>query len=125
MSMRLERFMDKEQKIMVLKPNEGVSLHSCFHQAIFFASKYTCDEYRLELPRKTLVFTPKDTKVSLEKKYQLLTKEEYQLLEHNVKPFSRDGWSAQDEQELHAFLFDLALLTHNIPWANELYNEIY
>ena len=123
MGMMLERFEENKRKIMVLKPCDETSLPTAFEQSVFFAKKHHCDEYRLQLPNKTLTFGHDVTEEALEKDFKRLTQEDYRNLEHNIVPFSREGWSNEDEEELHSFLFDLALLTKNIPWANELYNK--
>lgn len=121
--MLLERFVENEKKVMLLKPSEDAPMEVALRQSLFFAKKHVCDEYRLVLPRKTVHFDPTVTEEELHKTYQLLTEEEYTQLEHAVQPFSKEEWSLEEKQELQAFLFDLALLTKNTLWAQELYNQ--
>lgn len=120
--MQLERFFEDDKRIMVIKTPARMSLSSVFQRAIFFAERYKtlCDEYRLALPDKTLIFENGATIETLDKLHRLLTPEEYHQLEFAVTPFSKADWSAEDKEEVHAFLIDLALITNNVPWFREL-----
>ena len=124
MALLLNRFVENDQRIMVLSDaSKEMPLEKMYQQSLFFAKKHPCDEYRLELPRKTLLFKQDATIEHLKKQYALLTPEEYEEMEHEVVALPNKFYSEEEKKELHAFLFDLSLLNGNVEWAEELYYQ--